>query len=213
MKKFFVFASALALTLSSCMTGATGTNQGTGLGSILGSVLGAATDGNTITNIIYDVIGLSALTQDYIVGTWKYDSPGCAFTSENALAKAGGHVIAAEAEEKLLPTYNSLGISSSNTYFTFNTDNTFSAKVAGKTINGTYTFNTNNSSIQLKTLLLNTTAYLTRTSNGMSLTFEAKKLLTAIQIIGAASGNSTLGTVSEISKNYDGIRLGFDLTK
>ena len=47
----------------------------------------------------------------------------------------------------------------------------------------------------------------------MSLTFESKKLLSALQLIGGMSGNQTLSTVSEISKNYDGIRLGFDLTK
>jgi hypothetical protein len=83
----------------------------------------------------------------------------------------------------------------------------------GKSISGTYTFDSNNSSVQLQTLLLSTTGYLTRNAQGISLLFESKKLLTALQVIGAASGNSTLGTVSEISKNYDGIRLGFDLTK
>ena len=122
-------------------------------------------------------------------------------------------MVAAQAKEKLLPTYNKLGIKGKNTYFTFNQDGTFTAKVMGKSISGTYTFDSNNSSVQLQTLLLSTTGYLTRNAQGISLLFESKKLLTALQVIGAASGNSTLGTVSEISKNYDGIRLGFDLTR
>lgn len=47
----------------------------------------------------------------------------------------------------------------------------------------------------------------------MSLNFEATKLLTILQSAAALSGNSTLGTIGELSKNYDGLRLGFDLRK
>ena len=214
MKKKSILACAAALLLSSCgFTGGTATNGGASTTDILGGILGAITNTNTIGDILYEVIGASKLSEKDVIGTWQYYQPGCAFTSENALAAAGGKVVAAQAKEKLLPTYNKLGIKGKNTYFTFNQDGTFSAKVMGKSISGTYTFDSNNSSVQLQTLLLSTTGYLTRNAQGISLLFESKKLLTALQVIGAASGNSTLGTVSEISKNYDGIRLGFDLTK
>ena len=136
-----------------------------------------------------------------------------AFTSENTLQKAGGQVISGTVKEKLLPTYNSLGVSSSNTYFSFAQDGTFSAKVLGKALQGTYTFNPSSGAIELKTLLFSTPAYLTRTSCGMSLTFQSKKLLQAIQIIGTASGNQTLGVISEVASSYDGIRLGFDMSR
>ena len=118
------------------------------------------------------MIGASKLSEKDVIGTWKYYQPGCAFTSENALATAGGKVVAAQAKEKLQPTYDKLKISGKNTYFTFNQDGTFSAKVMGKTINGTYTFNSSNSSVQLQTLLLSTTGYLTRNPQGISLLFE-----------------------------------------
>ena len=214
MRKKSILACAAALMLSSCgFTGGTATNGSASTTDILGGILGAITNTNTIGDILYEVIGASKLSEKDVIGTWKYYQPGCAFTSENALAAAGGKVVAAEAKEKMLPTYNKLGIKGSNTYFTFNQDGTFSAKLMGKSISGTYTFDSNNSSVQLQTLLLSTTGYLTRNAQGISLLFESKKLLTALQVIGAASGNSTLGTVSEISKNYDGIRLGFDLTR
>ncbi|MBR7019216.1 MAG: DUF4923 family protein [Prevotella sp.] len=213
MKKKTILACGAALLLSSCgFTGGTATN-GANATDVLGGILGAITNTNTLGEILYEVIGASKLSERDVIGTWKYYQPGCAFTSENALAAAGGKVVAAEAKEKLLPTYKKLGIKSSNTYFTFNQDGTFSAKVMGKTISGTYKFNSSNSSVQMQTLLLSTTGYLTRNPQGISLLFESKKLLTALQVVGAASGNSTLGTVSEISKNYDGIRLGFDLSK
>ncbi len=216
MKKICVLVLSAVFMLSGCMTtGTTGTanNNGSILGNVLGTVLSSAANTGTLTNILFGIIGANTLTEETIVGTWRYTQPGCAFTSENALAKAGGQVVSATVVDKMLPTYNSLGISKNNTQFTFNADKTFSAKIGGKNINGTYEYNASTGSVALKTLLLNANGYLTRTANGMSLTFESKKLLSALQMIGGMSGNQTLSTVSELSKNYDGIRLGFDLSK
>ena len=210
MKKLSILACSLAFMLASCTgLGTTGTGAQGGLGGILGGVLNSG----TITNVLLDVIGLNKLAATEIIGTWKYVEPGVAFTSEGMLQKAGGQVISGTIKEKLLPTYNSLGVTSSNTYFTFGQDGTFSANVLGKALQGTYTFDPASGTVQLKTLLFSTPAYLTRTSTGMSLTFQSKKLLQAVQIIGTASGNQTLGAISEIASAYDGIRLGFDLSR
>lgn len=216
MKKKNILFAGMMLALSSC--GGLGTTTSTNstssaLGSVLGNVIGSSTSTSSLTNILLGVIGANTLSEDNITGTWKYQSPGCAFTSENALAKAGGEVVSSQVVSKLQPTYNKLGISSSNTQFTLNSDKSFSGKVGGKSISGTYTYDSSTGAIQLKSLLLNLNGYLTRTSNGMSLTFESKKLLSALQLIGSASGNSTLSTVSDLSKNYDGIRLGFDMSR
>jgi len=213
MKKSII-AVASAMLLAGCgFTGGTATNNGSDLGNVLGSILGAVTQGDAVTNILYDVIGATKLSKEDVVGTWSYRGPGVAFTSENLLAKAGGEVAAAKARQDLEKPYQSIGIKSTNTYFTFNADNTFSGKVDGQPINGTYSYNPDNSEVKLQTLLLSTTGYLTRNAKGISLLFESKKLLTALQVVGAMSGNSTLSTVGELSKNYDGIRMGFDLTK
>lgn len=213
MKKSII-AVASAMLLAGCgFTGGTATNNGSDLGNVLGSILGAVTQGDAVTNILYDVIGATKLSKEDVVGTWSYRRPGVAFTSENLLAKAGGEVAAAKARQDLEKPYQSIGIKSTNTYFTFNADNTFSGKVDGQPISGTYSYNPDNSEVKLQTLLLSTTGYLTRNAKGISLLFESKKLLTALQVVGAMSGNSTLSTVGELSKNYDGIRMGFDLTK
>jgi hypothetical protein len=34
-----------------------------------------------------------------------------------------------------------------------------------------------------------------------------------LQAVSAISGNQTLSTIGDLSKNYDGIRLGFDMTR
>ena len=214
MKKIFsILTLSATMLLSSCggLTGMGTTNQGGT--DILGGILGAATDGETISNIIYNVIGLSKLNEQDLYGTWSYESPGCAFTSDKLLAQAGGEVAAKRIEDELQQTYTKLGINGGNTSFTFNQDKTFSANIGGKKISGTYVYNKSDSSIKLKTLLLSTKGYVTRNAKGVSLVFESKKLLSVLQMLASVSGNSTLSTIGDLSKNYDGVRLGFDLRR
>jgi len=179
----------------------------------MSQVLGAMTNGTGITNAISSVIGLDKVSAQNLVGSWKYSGPGCAFTSKNLLAKAGGEVAAVQIEEKLLPYYQKVGISSSNTYITFGQDGKFSSKIAGTPFSGTYTFNESTQQIQLKGMLLSINCYAKKESKGISVLFEAKKLLTVLQTMSAMSGNSSLQTIGELSKNYDGVRVGFDMAQ
>ena len=95
-------------------------------GGILGGIFGSNGAGSTIGNVLGSVLGLDKLTTKQLVGTWHYKGPGCAFTSENALAKAGGEVAAAEVKEKLAAQYAKLGFTAANTLITFNEDGTTS---------------------------------------------------------------------------------------
>lgn len=65
----------------------------------------------------------------------------------------------------------------------------------------------------MKTLLLTINCYAKREYGGIALLFESKKLLNMLQILATMSGNDTVKKVGELSKNYDGIRLGFDMKK
>ena len=213
MKKIFIAAVAFCLLLSGCggmanIAGgaATGTQSSTNTTSS-NSTLGA------LGNILSSVIGLDKITQESLIGTWKYNGPGCAFTSENLLAKAGGEIAASKIEEQLSAQYSKLGMSASNTYIQFKEDGTFAAKIKGKAWNGSYTFDETQSQIQLKGLLLNMTGYVKKETNGISVLFESKKLLSLVQTLSSLSGNSQLSTIGEISKSYDGVRIGFDLNK
>ena len=178
-----------------------------------GGILSGIDGTSVLGNVLGSVLGLNKVTQANLVGTWKYAGPGCAFTSDNLLAQAGGEVASQKIEAKLLTYYNSAGISAANTFFTFTQDNTFSGKVAGKTISGSYTYDPNSGQMTLKTLLFTLNAYIVANTQGISLLFESQKLLTIMQTIGAMSGNTTLSAIGEISKNYDGVRLGFDLAR
>ena len=181
--------------------------------SNLGSILGTIGSGGTIANVFSSVIGMDKLTAQGLIGTWYYSGPGCAFTSENLLAKAGGEVAATKIEQELQPYFDKVGISASNTRIIFNSDNTFSATIAGKSFNGQYTFDEATAKVTLKGMLLTINCYAKREYGGISLLFESKKLLTVLQTMAAFSGDTTIQKIGELSKNYDGIRFGFDMGK
>lgn len=206
MKKICSIIASLVL-LSSCGT------MGSDTGNILGSILGALGNENTVNSLADLVIGYVKIDQSQLVGTWKYTEPSCAFTSENLLAKAGGAAVAGQIKGKLQPVFQQVGVNANNTYFTFTDDNQFSAKINGIPWNGTYTYDPNTGTLKMKSLLLSSTAFITRSTKGLNLNFESKKLLNILQVAGAMSGNANLQTITDLSKNYDGVRLGFNMYK
>ena len=225
-------ASAAPTTSSSAASAATTTtanntsatvNSAATVAGVLGAILGGSNAGNgsnsssnagsIINGILNNVIGSGTFKKEDLCYTWKYSKPGCAFISENLLAKAGGEIAANKVEEKLEDYYKKFGFSSSNTYFTFNTDDTFSAKIDGKAWNGNYTFDEKTHAIQMNGLLLSASGYATKTTNGISLLFDQKKLLNLIKALSAFKSSSTLSAVGNIANNYDGMRIGFEMTK
>ena len=194
------------------MGGDDGTASGGTLGSVLGGILGVLGSQNTVDGLLGLVIGSVKVNESELYGAWYYTQPGCAFTSENLLAKAGGAVAAETCKEKLLPVYNTLGISSQNTQFQFSQDHQFAAYVKGIPLSGTYTYDPSTATIKVKTMLFSSNVYVTRTTHGLAFTFESKNLLKVLQVAAAMSGNSTLQTVGDLSKQFDGVRLGFDIS-
>lgn len=194
------------------MGGDDGTASGGTLGSVLGGILGVIGSQNTVDGLLGLVIGSVTVNESELYGAWYYTHPGCAFTSENLLAKAGGAVAAETCKDKLLPVYNTLGISSQNTQFQFSQDHQFAAYVKGIPLSGTYTYDPSTATIKVKTMLFSSNVYVTRTTHGLAFTFESKNLLKVLQTIAAMSGNSTLQTVGDLSKQFDGVRLGFDMS-
>lgn len=221
--------STSAATTASSVTASTASNteatanSAATVAGILGAILGgnnssnsgssSSSTGSIINGILNNVIGSGTFKKEDLCNTWKYSKPGCAFTSENLLAKAGGEIAANKVEEKLEDYYKKFGFCSSNTYFTFNTDGTFSAKIDGKAWKGNYTFDEKTHAIQMKGLLLSASGYATKTTNGISLLFDQKKLLNLIKALSAFKSSSTLSAVGNIANNYDGMRIGFEMTK
>ena len=212
--------TAATTTSNAAASTSTTSSAGSAVAGILGAVLGgnstsSSSAGSSIINgILNNLIGSGTFSkQDLCAHTWKYSKPGCAFTSENLLAKAGGEIAANKVEEKLSEYYSNFGFSGSNTYFTFNTDGTFTSNIDGKSWQGNYTFDEKTHAIQMKGLLLSMSGYATKTTNGISLLFDQKKLLNLIKTMGALKGSSTLSAIGTIANNYDGMRVGFEMSK
>jgi hypothetical protein len=203
-KQTMILFAAAMLTLCGC--GTTGNTT-------LDSILNGAANGQAIGNVIQSVLGLTKVTQQDLIGTWKYQQPGCAFTSEKLLAQAGGEIVAADIKTRLLPYYEKVNINSSNTQLTLKNDGTFTAIVGGKSFSGSYTYDEGSSKIVLKGMLLTINCYAKRNANGMAFLFEASKLITLLQAMSALTGNAQLQGIADLAKNYDGLRVGFDMKK
>lgn len=155
-----------------------------------------------------------------IVGTWKYTAPDCKFESDDLLSKAGGEVAAKKVEEQMSNYLYKLGFNE-NTVYVFNADSTYTSTVAGRTVNGTYSYNKETKEITLKTKIgLKMTAQVsTSLLNGgsMSLLFKADKLMSLAQTVtGAVAGkssNATVSTLNTVLSQYDALMLGFEMKK
>lgn len=212
MMKKMMMAAVATLMLQSCGMTNPGVNGGSQMGGTTTNNSGSSIGSNALGGLLDLVVGSVKLSQADIIGTWSYVEPACAFTSENLLAKAGGSVAAKTVNEKLLPVYKSLHISSGNTQLTFNENGQFTGKIGGFPMSGTYTFDAANGLVKMKSLTT-FTAHLTRSTQGMNFTFESKKILTLLQTVSALSGNTTLSTIGDISKQFNGVRLGFAMKK
>ena len=200
-----IFA-ALSLLLSSCFgtgmgTNSTASNSGNVWGSVLGSVLSAVLlGGNT-----YDQTG--------ILGSWSYNAPSAAFTTEKALTNAGGTATVSNIASSLASNYSSIGINRNNTSFSFLEGNKFSAKVNGIPFSGTYAYNPQNGEISLKTASETIKGNVTKTEKGMGLFFDSTQMANILQKEGKVSNTAAVQAVSKLAKSANGARVGFELTK
>ena len=205
-KTFLTLTVAMTLVLSSCLTTGLGTTSGTNqTSSVLGSVLSSV-----LANVLF---GGMTLDQSSLLGSWNYNAPKAAFTTEQALTKAGGTATVANLASSLANNYNNIGINRSNTSFSFLAGNKFSAKVNGIPFSGTYTYNPQNGEIALKTATETIKGNVTKTEKGMGLMFDSVQMANILQKEGKVSNTAAVQAVSKLAKSANGARVGFELTK
>ena len=204
-KTILTLLAAMTLLLSSCLTTGLGTTNTSSTGGVLTSVLGSV-----LGNVLFG--GLS-LDQSSLLGSWNYSAPSAAFTTEQALTKAGGTATVTNMTSSLASNYNNIGINRSNTSFSFLNGNKFSAKVNGIPFSGTYTYNPQNGEITLKTTKETIKGNVTKTAKGMGLMFDSTQMANILQKEGKVSNTTAVQAVSKLAKSADGARVGFELTK
>ena len=164
---------------------------------------------DAVSNI---VSGISGVKQSDLEGTWKYASPACSFTTEDLLKKASGAIVANEVSEKLAGIYSKIGISSEKFGYTF-ADSTFVNKFMGRNSKGTYTFDAENQELNLQYQIGKSEAKIEKSGNNIKLLFNADKLLQILTKLSSASKSSTIKTIGSVAEGYDGMLIGFELSK
>ena len=222
MKKltFPLCLGAISLMLVSCFGSGLNTqgaaSQSTAA-SLISGVAGAVANTGTLDNLLSGLLSKSTLNESALYGTWNYRGVDVVFESDNLLAKAGGAVAANSLEEKLGAQLSKLGIKEGCCTFTFNQNKTFQAVLNGKSIQGTYTFDPSTRTITLTAALglFNQTATVGSTTTGISLLFDADKLLAIVSAGSSLLGgnSSTLSAVSGLVSNYNGMKIGLGMTK
>ncbi len=149
-----------------------------------------------------------------LTGTWVYAGPAVEFESDNLLAKAGGSVASSTVESKMNEYLAKVGIKEGEMSFTFNADSPFTSNAAGRQLQGTYSYQPESKTMQLKfSRLLNLNAQVNCTSTQMDLLFKSDKLLALITYLSKKSSNRTLKSISSLAENYNGMMTGLSLKK
>lgn len=213
MKRIFI-AIATVLTLSAPAANAF---------DIKGLLKGAASaagqsspEANTALGILGGLLGETDVTLDQLEGKWQYKGPAVAFQSDNMLQKAGGIAAAQTVEKKLSTYYAMLGVSSMT--MTVEKDGAFTVNLRGIPVKGTiekgddgnFVFSVNGIG---RSSVSKVPATISASGADIDVTFDATKLMEVATKILSASKNSTLNMASSLLGGYDGMNVGFKLSK
>ncbi|MCR4592266.1 MAG: DUF4923 family protein [Bacteroidaceae bacterium] len=211
----YVFILSVVL-LSSCQAFNYQKDTKTDASSLIDNALSGNTS-QTTTDLLGRVLSYllygNTISQDNIIGTWKYSSPKVIFESENILAKLGSDVASDKIEKSLGNQLSKIGFTQGKTSLTFNKDNTCSFTCGSRTYPGTYKFDASANKLTITDALGVGNVKCTACKNGneLYLLFDSNKVLSVI----TALSNSPIGnsTASSVLGNYKGLKLGWSMTK
>ena len=190
--------------LASCGLGTTGTTTNTSNTSSTGGTL-LETGAGLLGTILGSLLG-STTTQQTIVGSWTYNGPKIVFESENILSQLGGQVVSNSLESKLGDMLSKIGMQAGKTVLTLNSDGSCTLTRSGKTLQGTYTYDASTLTGVLG--LGQMTSTVSVQSGQLYMLFDSDKLLSIFTNLGSNSS-----TLSSLLKNYNGLKLGWTMTK
>ena len=165
-------------------------------------------------NILSTILGSGKVTERSIVGDWHYAGSSCVFESENLLKKATGTASANEIERQLDQKLTAAGFNRNSCTFKFNSDKTFSGKIANKPISGTYELSADNKMITLNLMKVKKiNLHVAQSMKGISLLIEGNKLKNLLSIAGGLTGSASIKALTSFLGSYEGMLVGIELEK
>lgn len=159
------------------------------------------------------------VTPKNVSGQWEYSGIVVSLGGDNKLANAASNLALGSVEDKLSEYLAKVGIKEGTFSYTFNDDGSFTTNYNKVKLPGKYTFSTEDKSLELdygmnekfKGVAMHTQVSVT--ASGMELLFSADKILDFIGKITSSVGDSKLGELNNLVKKYDGLKIGFKLTR
>lgn len=154
-----------------------------------------------------------------IEGNWEFSGSAVKFTGDNVLMNAASELAAGKVEDQLNEYLQKVGIRQGLFSYVFNADGTFTTTFSKMNFSGQYTFSQEEGTIELdygKNEKLKGVSLKTDVSvslNSMQLLFNADKLLDFISKITSPVGDSKIGALASLIDQYDGLKIGFELSR
>lgn len=230
--KSFIKKTCIVLCTALVVSCTTTAQNNSGLGDLLNQLGGksgssATPSSNSNTDVASALGGLLSgvldlnkeLTVADLEGTWVYAAPSCKFLSENFLKQAGGDVVASQLSAKLDTYYKKLGFTSSRFSYVFDNEGNFTMNYGMLPLKGTVSKAEKKDYFQFEFIklgsyaLATTPAFVEISGNKMVLLYEADKFIALFRSLAGKLGISTLDTIFSLLDGYDGVLIGFELTK
>ena len=202
---------AASLTIASCGLGTTGnTTNGntTSNNSSNGALIEAGV--GILGTILSNLLG-SNTSQQSLVGSWTYYGPKIVFESENVLSQLGGQVVTNSLESKLGDMLSKIGMKSGKSVLTLNRDGSCTLTRNNNTLNGTYTYDPSTNKLSMTGVLGvgQMTCTVSVQSGQLYMLFDTSGILSLFSSLGSKDS----GTFSSLLKNYNGLKLGWTMTR
>lgn len=209
------FAAAVAFCMPTASNAQLGDLIKGAASTAVNKATGNSQTGTTIANVVTSLIGTSKVSEANIIGTWNYESPCIAAESSNVLSKATAAAAASKAQTQLNNALTKAGIKPGAMKITFEKDGKASVVVGKKTVAATYKVE-GTDLILTFTKMKKTVKMNCKLSGGkLQLAMKTDKLLTLVNTISstAAAASSSLGTLSTLLKNVEGLYVGLQFSK
>lgn len=154
-----------------------------------------------------------------IEGTWEFSGSAVKFTGGNVLMNAASELAVGKVEAQLDEYLQTVGIGKGFFLYVFDEDGGFSTIFNQAKFPGEYTYSKEDKTLELdygmneklKGISLKTNV--TIGSRRLQLLFNADRLLDFISKISASAADSNLAALASLLENYDGMQIGFELTR